>query len=728
MSNFGQGFPMGFGTPIQSQGSDWSATGKQFPGFSAVPVTTETNGLYTAWREINGAQWTLQNADIGANGFYIVNPAFPAWAFVQQFNGGFAQYTAPGNSQPGFTWTPIFVVNNLGQVTTGGGFSFAINFGTNFSATPVGKRYNYGSYVAAQGSANGPGTDVQNSAAMQAALSAMYGTNQVPCGGLLEIPGYQFQIDSTATGFAVPAQMIMQGLGTGGSSVSSGGVSVNPNYHFQILGSGASNAVPNILFSMTGKHSSGGTRFQELGFDWSASSNATDTCIFAAGWNTTAELCEFHNCPTAFNGNGLSSGLQRCTIEYRAGSPANAIAVILQQNQAYAIGPGEFLQDGVSGGGPAGCAAIGIGGGQANANGIKVQSLHLAAWSYGITFNTLSPWGGLSTFAINGTPRGGCQDVQIGPNMVIDAGITGIYVQPNDNSHSIYGIKIHDSIVRKGQNATDGHALIYIDSNGGTYTNVYDVSLIDVSAYNNMSSGVQPNTYAVNIGNCANVKIIGGSYNNMGGSASGAAGIAFSGNNVGNTIISSVDLRQNSPNGNTNLNQQYGVLFLGTFATAFEGVTIRDCFFGTYTGGGHCVALLTGAQITSQVSVDNCNFGTTTNPVQVQAGVLITAPFFKVTNCAGYNDQGTVVNSAAPVLGGSGLKNAANGSTYGSGGVNYYGPQLVWGVNTGSATTFTLGLQTTTILANQMYSFYIPGPWVQIQFSQAPSTFFWIGY
>jgi len=109
-----QSFPMGLGTPISSLGSDFSANGKLYPGFVAQPLPTEPTGLYSAWREINGAQWMLQNADIGPAGFYLINPLLPGWAFVQYNNGGLEQATAPAGSMPGFTWTRLFYVDNHG--------------------------------------------------------------------------------------------------------------------------------------------------------------------------------------------------------------------------------------------------------------------------------------------------------------------------------------------------------------------------------------------------------------------------------------------------------------------------------------------------------------------------------------------------------------------------------------------------------------------------------------
>jgi hypothetical protein len=112
--SFGQGFPLGGGAPFQTLGNDFEINNKLYPGLILNPVSSESGGLYSAVREINGSQWILQNADINAAGFFQINPAFPSKAFVQLSGGGLAMYTAVAGSPPGFSWTRLFFVDNTG--------------------------------------------------------------------------------------------------------------------------------------------------------------------------------------------------------------------------------------------------------------------------------------------------------------------------------------------------------------------------------------------------------------------------------------------------------------------------------------------------------------------------------------------------------------------------------------------------------------------------------------
>lgn len=124
----GQGFPVGGGAPYQTNGSDMAVNAKQYPGFILNPISSEVGGVYIAMREINGAFWLMQNADVSAGGsFFQVNVALPSFAVVTQ-NGTQTIYTAVAGLFP-FVWTASSV-SLLGNVRPGGRLTLT-------SGTPV---------------------------------------------------------------------------------------------------------------------------------------------------------------------------------------------------------------------------------------------------------------------------------------------------------------------------------------------------------------------------------------------------------------------------------------------------------------------------------------------------------------------------------------------------------------------------------------------------------------
>lgn len=129
MSWIGQSYPMGVNSPNQSQASDLEILNKLYPGVILNPIASEAGGTYSVLREINGSQWTLQNAEIGANGFFQVNPAQSSWAFVLLLGGGFAMYMAAAGTAPGPTfWTRMYYVNAQGQSQSSGQYN-VFNYG-----------------------------------------------------------------------------------------------------------------------------------------------------------------------------------------------------------------------------------------------------------------------------------------------------------------------------------------------------------------------------------------------------------------------------------------------------------------------------------------------------------------------------------------------------------------------------------------------------------------------
>lgn len=92
-----------------------------FPGL--VKLGTEPNSVYTAFREVSGADWWVINADWDANqGFWTQNDScnanLPAYAMAQDRNGTVVRYRTDATTLPNtqITWTPVWQIKDKGNL------------------------------------------------------------------------------------------------------------------------------------------------------------------------------------------------------------------------------------------------------------------------------------------------------------------------------------------------------------------------------------------------------------------------------------------------------------------------------------------------------------------------------------------------------------------------------------------------------------------------------------
>jgi hypothetical protein len=527
------------------------------------------------------------------------------------------------------------------------------------------------------------GTASGNTAALAALFTAM--TNAELPGGMTWIPQYNFPVNASTNGLSVSNQAIIQGLGTGGQTGST------EAFHFSINDSSSAG----IFFSCNGTHTSGGTFFKNLAFQWVNPGYAGDTCLYLNYWNNGVDSCTFTDCPIAMNFQGLGDSATRCTISYgvNIATPANTTAIVMAGHQCEVSGPSEMSGGALSGSTSA--TFCSIGGGVSNCNHNTFRNLHIYGWDYGIDYSDIND-------VIAPTHSGTQNTVIDGCHMEIFK--TCVYMTPYDNSGQIFNQTIVNCNLQKGQNSTDGSPVVFIDSNGGTPTNIGPILLVNNLIFSNVTSAgnnsgvAQNNQYGVQIGSCAAVSIIGGQISQMGGNngTTGTANICISG---APTLVT-ID----------------GVNLSATYAGANSGnATGTKGSAASYYG-----LLISGAAGT--VTVDNCSFAGCTVPVAVTGSVTE----LLVTNCPGYNDQNITINTLANISTGTAYQAANQGA---HGGTSYFGPSFVMFTAHANGGTFQYnGGTAQTLLPSQVVCLTLASPYDTIQFNtHKPAAFAWIG-
>ena len=467
----------------------------------------------------------------------------------------------------------------------------------------------------------------------------------------------------TAGNFTCPVGMNMVGSGTGGRA--SGSPAPPSSYHFNVAGDGT-------LFNCAGGHTSGGQYFSSLGISFSSATLATTTAIYAGTWNAIAEDCTFTNVPIAFNAQGLSSGLKGCTISYESGingvGPGGAgafAAVNLGGPQSFFVGPGEIEQKSQADGGPSGTVCIAITSGAEHA---VIADLHISHWSYGISYN----FGGSTVNAHITNVEFACWN-------------TAVYMQPASSIGTIAGDVYTGCSFLMGNESNEASDNVYIDTNGGANNNVTDINFNGCTSY-------QAGQHGYNISTGSNIQITGGTSSGNGLYATGA-GVAITGN-CGDVTVTGVNLNAKYPGSPSYPNQAQAYAFLCSGSPS-ASIRLDGCDMSSGYSG-------------SPIDVS----GTPTNLV--------------ITNCPGYNDQLTAINTISNVPSGSGQYAANQGS---SGGVNYYGPSRVTLVNgSGGAASLHLAGGPFSIPANGFASFYLANPYEPWYIASGTlATLAWIG-
>jgi hypothetical protein len=488
-------------------------------------------------------------------------------------------------------------------------------------------------------------------------------SNASPVGGRAFIPQQSFPVNASSSGFTVPDQCDVDGSGGGGTLDSAMGSSF---FHFVITPTGG--ASDSWLFNCVdptgGGHTSGGMYFRSLAFEWGETSQQGDTCIRADVSNVRAINCTFTNCPIAFDAKNLSCTLEQCTIDYDVSAtqgPNNTKAVILAGPQDGVIGPGRFAQTSPASGGATGCTCISI----ESAEHPLVSGMQILEWTTGVDFSQQDN----TRFAHITNCEIACW--QIAVNIQLKAAA----------SNTVAGIKVTSCALTKTEDSSDVDPIVRIDPNGNSNLLLNDIALIDCTVYNMAEAPLLSNQHGLLIAGGSNIKIIGGTYSNNG--SDGGAGIAITGACQDVQII---------------------------------GANLQPTYPGAPNVNNQKYALLVSSSPTGAVVVSGCDMtGYSGSPVSVTA----TQTKLLITDCPGYNDQNTSIQSTPPtsILG-------ASASSPGTGGTPYFGPSLIiWS----GTLTVTLHAFTQTITSNFGIVF-LPSPYDSIYFSGgAPTHFSWIG-
>lgn len=516
--------------------------------------------------------------------------------------------------------------------------------------------FNYGHYVS------------MPLATPTSALTTMFAAmipSSEPIGGRAFVPQQNFGVNAGSSGFTVPDQCDVDGSGGGGAL---GSMSGSAFFHFVITPTGGAGG--STFFNCTdaggsGGHTSGGMYFRSLAFQWGETSQQGDTCISAQVWNVKAINCTFTNCPIAFNANSLSCTLEQCTIDYNvlaSQGPNNTRAVILASTQDGVIGPGQFAQTSQASGGATGCTCISI----ESAEHALVSGMQILEWTTGVDFSR----------------KDGAIFAHI-TNCEIECWQTAVNIQlPASASNTVAGIKVTSCTLTKASDSTDGvNPIVRIDSNGNAQSLLNDIALIDCTVYNMAQPPPTTAQHGLVIAGGSNIRILGGTYSNN--APYGGAGIAITGACEDVQII---------------------------------GVNLQPSYPGAPNVNTQKYALLVSSSPTSAVIVSGCDMtGYSGPPVNVTA----TQTKLLITDCPGYNDQNTSIQTTAPTS-----SPGASASSPGSGGTPYFGPSLIiWS----GTVTVTLHLLTQTITSNFGIVF-LPSPYDSLYFSGGtPTHFSWIG-
>jgi hypothetical protein len=544
-------------------------------------------------------------------------------------------------------------------------------------------------------------------------------------GGFVRIPQYDFPVVGTTTGIVVPDQVIIQALGTGGSGLSPS------DYHFTITDSGGA---ASTLFVAAGSHSSGGTEFRNLSFNWNdaqypgGAGVPGDTVLNLGYFNCLVYRCTFTNCPTTVNFAGFTPGMpdalgsymKECQVQYSSG-PNNATCIIMTGEQC-GIVDSIIAQNGPRGVhgpyGPTGCTAIATGGHKAGSEHQVFSGLHLAQWATCIDYSDFNDVG-IGSGCQYTTIRD-CEMDGFGLGLALPHAGSCINMTTANNAGQIYGQKITNNTMSISQNSNVGNPVVLIDTgalgfggSGGSNTNVQGIDLIGNFIFGNVTNGdgvhngvAQNNQYGVQVNAGDSIRIIGGKIGNFGNNANlgadGSANIAITGT-VGSVLIDSVDLRPTYANGGSGSTgsgaSQYALLVSGALSATSGVVRVSNCDMSGYSG----------------------------NPVAVTGSVGSGALF--ITNCTGYNQSGFVVFTGAPSNAPTGGTSASTAGTL-TGGHNFYGPSTIYfDVGSGGSATLTINTVTQTFPANSSQAISLSSPYDLIAFGSTTnlSLFKWVG-
>ena len=542
--------------------------------------------------------------------------------------------------------------------------------------------------------APGGGTALANTTALSSLFAAMVAPAGLP-GGTAWIPQYNYPVNASLVGLTVPIQSIFQGLGTGGHG------RAGTNVHFLINDTTSAGT----FLSCSGVHTSGGTFFKNLAFQWSDPEFAGDTVLFLQYQGNAVEDCTFLDCPTALYIRGLTTLVKHCEIYYNvlaSDPPTNVTAILLHAVNCEISGPSEFNGGPVVTASPGTSTCISIGGGATGCNLNTLRNLHMYYWNYGIDYSDINDTGVGSGTADNIIDR-----------CYINIIRTAIYLTPSDSVGKIFNQTFTNNVLTKDHDSNEGGPIVFIDSNGGPAENIGPISFVNNVIYSNVSNEhghqhgeAQHDQYGVKIGTCSEVSIIGGQISQCGTltatGADGTANVCISGN-PSLVILDSVNLNSTYPGVNSGK---------GTGTTG--------------SGPSQYALLITGDP--SYVQVNNCNMSGFSGAGQAPVSVTGSPTTLIITNSPGYNDQNTPINTLAHILPGTAYSAATQGA---HGGTSYYGPSFIMFTSSPSSggTVAINGGTPQMLLPSQVVCLTLASPYDTIEFNlgHGPTAFTWIG-
>lgn len=389
------------------------------------------------------------------------------------------------------------------------------------------------------------------------------------------------------------------------------------------------------MFSVSGFGSGRGIRFQDLRITYTTTQTTPNVLAAAIrvtnSQNVSCERVYFKNCPQAFNTDSLENGLFNCTITYNNFS-ANLTTGIVPTMVDFTGATECYIDSCIisqtpqDSPGPVGCIGIVIGSG---GGGYYIRNSHVSDFSTGILVRESENLTKLF-----------CS------NIVCESWTNSLVIQPSGSSGTIYQIYCGDCIFARTNGSTDSTSTgVVIDSAGGA-GNVGEIFLNNCSCFQWSGPGVQ-------INGGQSIVITGGRYGSNATSqqstmSGGIAITATGGSSPAQYVtINGADLspKLTTPTYGT---QPYAI----SITAAPVGLYVRGCNMTGYTQHGPLYLSNAGTQI-------------------------------EITDCAGYNDQGTAVSTTAPGAG------TFSGATLG-----YYGPVTFYAAGS-SGLSLRIGGQTT---------------------------------
>lgn len=389
-------------------------------------------------------------------------------------------------------------------------------------------------------------------------------------------------------------------------------------------------------FSFSGLSSGRGVRIRDLRITYVTVSETPETLAAAVrvtgSQNVTCERVYFNNCPQAFYAdNALEAGIFDCTITYNNFS-ANEAGTIVPTMVTF-DGAEEYIDNCVisqqprsstDDPGPTGCIGVVI---NTNGAGYYISNTHISDFTQGIVV-----LGG------SNLTRLFCSNVSC------ESWTNSLVVEQPTGDLAIEQIYCSDCLFEQSGGSTDTTASgIVIGASGGSNSAIGEIFLNNCTVFQWPVAGV-----LVNAGK--NIVITGGRYgSNAFNEGSTTGGITIAGG--ADVTISGADLTPKLVNPDFPT-QAYAI----AITAAVNGLYVRGCNMEGYTyPPGPLYLSSPGTQI-------------------------------EITDCAGYNDRGTIVTIVAP----------NNNTNFNGGAYEYFGPVSFYAANGPNATLTAVKIQGAT--------------------------------